>query len=121
MRPALVFFACCLLLGCQKGSVSYRDQVQPILNERCVRCHSADNPMAKVNLTSYDALLASRTYSGKGALFVAGEPSESRIFILCATSQSHFRMPPDTVNITPLSPKDLEVLRDWIRQGGKNN
>jgi hypothetical protein len=121
MKHAIALLACCLALGCQRGSVSYREQIQPILNERCIRCHSAENPMGKIVLTSYETLVASKTVSGKGALFLAGEPQDSRLYILCATNQSHFRMPPDTTTITPLSPKDLEVLRDWIRQGGKNN
>jgi hypothetical protein len=121
MKPAVAMLACLLTLGCQKGTVSFRDQVQPILKERCVRCHNVDTPMGKIVLTSYETLSASKTVSGKGALFLAGEPQDSRLYILCATSQSHFRMPPDTTNITPLSAKELELLRDWIRQGGKNN
>jgi hypothetical protein len=110
-----------MVFGCQKGIVSYREQVQPILNERCTRCHNTENPMGKIDLTSYEGLTASRTVSGKSSLFLPGEPQDSRLYILCATSQSHFRMPPDTSSITPLATKDLEVLRDWIRQGGKNN
>jgi uncharacterized membrane protein len=121
MKPTIALLACCLVFGCQKGAVSYREQVQPIFNERCIRCHSPEHRMGKIVLTSYESLTASKTISGKGALFLAGEPQDSRLYILCATSQSHFRMPPDTTTITPLTTKELEVLRDWIRQGGKNN
>jgi uncharacterized membrane protein len=121
MKLTFLLLACVLAFGCQKESVSYRKQIQPILSERCVRCHSEEHAMGKINLTSYATLTASRTVSGKAPLFLPGEPQESRLYILCATSQSHFRMPPDTSGITPLETKELELLRDWIRQGGTDN
>jgi len=121
MTRYLAFFICILTLGCQRNSVSFKEHIQPMLTERCVRCHSDEHPMGKIVLTSYERLMGSKTVSGKGPLFLAGDPQESRLYILCATSQSHFRMPPDSTTITPLSIKELEMLRDWIRQGGKDN
>jgi uncharacterized membrane protein len=124
MRIIVILVFAGLLFGCgHKGpkTVSFHDQVQPILNERCVRCHGSETASGKVVLTSYDNLMAPRTGSRKKPPVVPGNLSESWIYILCGTDQPHFRMPPDTSNVTPLPKKELEVLGRWIMQGAMNN
>ncbi len=124
MRIILVLVFVGLLGGCgQKSSktVSFRDQVQPILTQRCVRCHGTETAAGNVVLTSYDRLMAPRIGPRKKPLVVPGDLSESWIYILCGTDQPHFRMPPDTSNITPLPKQELETLGRWIVQGAMNN
>jgi len=119
-----VLLLACLLAGCgQQGPkpVSYRDQIQPILNERCVRCHGAEIAHGKIVLTSYETLTESRTVSGKKRLVVPENASESWLYILSATNQPHFRMPPDSSSFTPVPKNELELLANWIAQGAKNN
>ena len=113
-----VFFA-----GCQKEqSVSYQKQIQPILNAHCVGCHAGEQPRGKIDLTSYANLMTTRAkVSAKQPLVVPGSPAESRLYVLCATSQAHFRMPPDTSNVTPLPPEELRTLMRWITQGAQEN
>jgi hypothetical protein len=110
-----------LVLGACARNVSYRDQIQPVFNARCVDCHGTDHPQGKIVLASYDGVVSSKTVSGRAPLITPGNPGESRLFILCATAQAHFRMPPDTSAKTPLTRQELEALRDWIKQGAKNN
>ena len=112
----LVFVA-----GCGKKSVSFKEQIQPIFNARCVRCHGGDVARGKIVMTSYAAFMASHTVSGKEPLVIAGNPYESRLYILCSTNQPHFRMPPDTSAVTPLAPEELDLLRHWITEGAKDN
>ena len=124
MKPFLPLALACtasLILGACSRDVSYRDQIQPVFNARCVDCHSADQHSGKIVLASYDQMMSSKTVSGRAPLVAPGNPNESRLFILCATAQAHFRMPPDTSTKTPLTRQELEALRDWIRQGAKNN
>lgn len=107
--------------GCGQKPVSFREQILPILNVRCTQCHGAGRTVGKIDLTSFESFANSRTISGKEPLVVAGEPYKSRLYILCETSQPHFKMPPDTSSVTPLAPAELELLRHWIAQGAKNN
>jgi len=124
MKQTVLLVAVTLLLwGCQKDqSVSYQKQIQPILDQHCAKCHAGARPSGKIDLTSYANLMTTRAkVSGKQPLIVPGSPTESRLYVLCATSQAHFRMPPDTSNVTPLPTEELKTLMRWISQGAKDN
>ena len=110
-----------ILVGCGQKPVSYRDQIQPILTARCVPCHGLDVARAKIKLGSYPELMNSKTRSGKQPLVTAGSLEESRLYVLCSTVQSQFRMPPDTSHKTPLPKEELALLSKWIMQGAKDN
>ncbi len=122
-QTTIIILAVVLLAGCQKEqNVSYKAQVQPILNAHCVSCHGGERPKGKIDLTSYANLMTTRAkVSGKQPLVVPGSPTESRLYVLCATSQAHFRMPPDTSKITPLPAEELKTLMRWISQGAQEN
>ena len=121
MRLCSALLLAFILLGCGKKSISYQEQIQPILNNRCVKCHGGESQYGKVVLTSYEALMNSRSASGKDVLVIPGSPNESRLYNLSGTNQAHFRMPPDTSDVTPLPKEELELLHKWILQGAKNN
>jgi len=121
MRAFGILLLVSFLIGCGQKPVSYRDKIQPILNNRCVSCHGLDKPAARIVLTSYENLMSSKTAKFKKPIVIAGNPSESWLYLRSGTDQPHFRMPPDTVSITPLSKDEIELLGKWIRQGAKNN
>jgi uncharacterized membrane protein len=123
MRLLTVAILLVFLTGCsQRKPVNYQAQIQPILNTHCVRCHSTEKPTKKINLSSYALMTASRaSISGKQPLVIPGSPAESRLYVLCATNQAHFRMPPDTSSVTPLPVEELELLKKWIEQGAREN
>lgn len=113
-----------LLVGCGKKEqkpVSFHDQIQPVLNARCVSCHGTENAQGKIVLTSYENVMNARTVTGRKPLVVAGNVSESWLYILSGTNQPHFRMPPDTSRAVPLPQEELRVLGKWIEQGAQNN
>jgi hypothetical protein len=111
-----------VVAGCGKKPISFKEQIQPILNARCTRCHGAEIARGKIDMSSYARFMNSHTVSGKEPLVVAGSPYQSRLYILCETNQPHFRMPPDTSrNTAPLPPSELELLRHWIAEGAKDN
>ncbi len=122
-QTALIAALLLLLVGCHTDrNVSYQTQVQPILTAHCVRCHSGEKPKGKIDLTSYASLMSTRAkISGKQPLVVPGSPAESRLYVLCATAQAHFRMPPDTSSIAPIPEEELKTLMHWISQGAKEN
>jgi hypothetical protein len=124
MRPLVIVCVACLLFGCGQKSakpVSYREQIQPILNAKCTECHGAAMTRGKIDLTSYEYVIKARTVKGKKPLVVAGDPSKSWLFILSATDQPHYRMPPDTSTIIALPKEDLLLVSKWIQEGAKDN
>ena len=121
MRAFGILLLVSFLIGCGQKPVSYHDQIEPILKNRCVSCHGFDNPAAKIALTSYENLMSSKTARFKKSIVIAGNPSESWLYLRSGTEQPHFRMPPDTVSTTPLSKDEIELVRKWIQQGAKDN
>ena len=121
MRASGIAFLVFLLIGCGRKEVSYRNDIQPLLNNRCVQCHGAENPAAKVTLTSYESLMSSTVTRWKKPVVVAGDPSDSWLYLRTGTTQPHFRMPPDTLSVVPLTEKEIEMIGMWIQQGAKNN
>lgn len=124
MRLPVVLFCAALLAGCSKEPappVSYGQQIQPILNTKCVSCHGSERAEGKIVLTSYDALMSSRIMPGKKPLVIPGDHVKSWLYILCATDQPHYRMPPDSADLTLLPKAELMLIADWIAQGAQNN
>jgi hypothetical protein len=108
-----------MIAGCSK-TVTYKQQIQPILNDHCVSCHNNDTPSGKVVLASYESLMSART-AGKVPLVTPGDPKVSRLYVLCATDQAHYRMPPDSSSFKKVPTEDLELIWKWIWQGAKND
>jgi hypothetical protein len=123
VRYVTILIIVALVAGCgKKQPVSFKEQIQPVLNARCTQCHGKDIARGKIVMTSYASFMNSHTISGKEPLVVPGSPYQSRLYILCETNQPHFRMPPDTSTSTaPLTPAELELLRHWIAEGAKDN
>jgi hypothetical protein len=121
VRLAAIVIAVVLIAGCGRKSVSFREQIQPILNAKCIQCHGTEISRGKIDMSSYASFMNSRTVSGKEPLVLPGNPYQSRLYILCETNQPHFRMPPDTSGITPLPAAELDLLRHWIIEGAKDN
>ncbi len=93
--------------------VSFRDQVLPLLEQRCQICHPADGGQSGLALTSYAAL----NKGGKhGAAFVPGQPDAS-LFV----KQISGAKPAMPMAAEPLDAASIELIRRWISEGAKND
>ncbi len=124
MRPLALLIVACLLPGCGQKTVqpvSFHEQIQPILNSRCVKCHGTEVTRGKIVLTSYESLMHSRIVPGKKPLVLVREPAKSWLYIVCATTQPHYRMPPDTSTVVALPKQQVQLLAKWIEEGAQDN
>src|SRR5437762_6770134 len=73
-----------------KGTVSFINDVAPILKKNCFGCHGAKNPKGKLDMTKYETFRKGGT---KNDPIVPGKPDDSYIInVLTATGK--LRMPP---------------------------
>lgn len=93
------------------ATVSYRQDVQPILSQSCVSCHGGS---AGLWLDRYERVLAG---SSRGPVVVPGDPEQSELYRRI-TGQSRPAMP---LNGSPLSQHEIDVIRTWISDGAPNN
>ncbi|MES1213277.1 MAG: PSD1 and planctomycete cytochrome C domain-containing protein [Singulisphaera sp.] len=95
-------------------SINFRSDVQPLLAQRCYRCHGPDQAKGGLRLNSRDGAFA-EVESG-GFAVVAGRPDESLLIERITSSDDSLRMPPEG---KPLSAEQVRILRDWIAAGAK--
>ena len=90
--------------------VTYEQHVQPIVSQRCGRCHDEEKMKAGFVATTYAGVM---TGSGSGVVVVAGEPDES-ILYLAITHRREPNMPPGGNKIPQA---EIDVIRKWIEGG----
>ena len=92
--------------------VDFRRDVQPILAQRCFRCHGPDQAEGGLRLNSGEAALAELD-SGQHAV-IPGKPDKSELLARVAATDDSLRMPPEG---KPLKPEQIQILRTWIADG----
>lgn len=96
---------------------SFKSDVQPILQYRCLECHRADGPgvaYSGLNLEDYEGLMKGTKF---GPIVVPGNAMVSNLNVL-VEGRAGIRMPHNRKRLTPC---ELQVLRDWVNQGAQNN
>lgn len=94
--------------------VAYAD-VQAILDQNCVKCHSGDKPKAGVNLTNHEGVMKG---GEDGPIVKAGEPENSEIISVMHGAEGHKMMPPKGMG-DPVAEDKIKVVEDWIKGGAK--
>jgi len=104
-----------LTLGaCRDERIDFNAQIKPILNKNCIACHGGVKRNGGFSLLfRQDAL--DTTESGKLAI-VPGHPDKSEMIRRLKASDPEERMP---YKEDPLSPEEIELLAEWIRQGAE--
>ena len=110
-----------LLLGA-KGlaapPVDFQRDVQPILAEHCVLCHGADPKQRKAKLRLDVRESAIKGGSSGEAAIVPGQPEKSELFRRISSHDDDYVMPPPSQK-KPLSPAQIQVLKQWITEGAR--
>lgn len=95
-----------------EAAVSFSKDVAKILNDKCVRCHSGNNPRGRLSLDTFAGM---KKGGQNGALAVAGNPQRSLIIArLLAPPQQ--RMPRGGAALTQ---KEIQTIATWINDGTK--
>jgi hypothetical protein len=93
-------------------TVSFTKDVAPFMVERCLRCHSGNDPKGGLSLETFETLL---TGGKTGAEIVPGNLDKSRLWSLVG-NQRPFKMPPGDAFIKR---EHWNHLRTWILEGAK--
>jgi hypothetical protein len=93
-------------------TVSFTKDIAPFMVERCLRCHSGNDPKGGLSLETFETLLA----GGKtGPEIAPGNLDKSRMWDLVG-KQRPFKMPPGDAFIKRVH---WNSLRTWILEGAK--
>lgn len=116
--PLLVFAPCLIAGDAFAAPPDFQRDVQPIFAEHCAQCHGVDagDRQSGYRLDLRDAALKGGD-SDKPAI-VPGQPEQGELMHRITSTDPDVIMPPSKHN-KPLSTKQIETLRQWIKDGAK--
>ncbi|HTU24982.1 MAG TPA: c-type cytochrome domain-containing protein, partial [Pirellulales bacterium] len=93
--------------------VDYRQQIRPILRQRCIACHGALKQEAGLRLDTAELAIQG---GDSGPAIVRGDVAASILVDRISASDAAERMPPEKEG-APLSAEQITLLRSWIAAG----
>jgi mono/diheme cytochrome c family protein len=102
-----------------EAPISFKDDVMPILSGHCFSCHQPGgqgNEKSGLDLSTYDGVIKGTKF---GKMVIPGDPESSNLMWLL-----DWRGAPEThmpLGKRKLSTCDRDMIRQWIRDGAKNN
>lgn len=98
--------------------IDFNRDIKPILSDKCFACHGPDAAAKKIKLR-LDSEASALADLGKGRRAIApGKPEQSELVRRITAADEFERMPPATSG-HKLSPREIELLTEWIRQGAR--
>lgn len=107
--------------GCAKQAqeVSFSQQVQPIIQARCIECHATGGQgfqASGLSMETYDTLMKGTKF---GPVIKPGDAVFSTLMRLIeGKADPSIRMPHGK---EPLTDEQIKIIKEWINQGAKNN
>lgn len=101
----------CQLAAQQQVTVSYQNQVAPLLAKYCAGCHGATEPESGFSVQSAEELLKERD---GGLVLDRGQPSKSLLLRVLNSSDEDHMPPRDEPQPTD---DELRLISDWIQAG----
>jgi len=100
------------LISTRGAPVDFGIQIQPILEQKCYRCHDAEKVKGDLRLDSPAGIMA----GGKGGPVLApGKPDESPLYFMTTFSEGDPDYMPQKGK--GLSTKERGLLKTWIEEG----
>jgi len=96
------------------GEIDFKQQVRPVLEVYCLKCHGDEKPKGDLSLTTRANALKG---GDGGTSLVPGEPDKSSLYTLTILPEDHDDiMPPKGEK---LSKAQQDLLKQWITEGAK--
>ncbi len=106
--------------GSPSKAVDFNRDIRPILSDTCFTCHGPDEASRMGNLRLDTPQGPENPYLARDGyhILVPGKSSESRLYQKISAQDETERMPPSFSN-RHLTPKQIELIREWIDQGAR--
>ncbi|MDQ3333079.1 MAG: hypothetical protein M3552_20925, partial [Planctomycetota bacterium] len=93
-------------------TVSFVNDVAPLVVNICGQCHTGNNPRGEFNVTTFEGVMKG---GESGAVIEPGDPDASRLWLMVSNKEQP-RMPPGQLRITR---ENYDALTTWIKEGAK--
>jgi hypothetical protein len=105
----------------QNTEISYNRDIRPILSDKCFLCHGPDANTRKAGLrldlreTAFAELQVNKGHFA----IVPGAPYESELIRRIESTDPAVLMPLPESNLPQLTPEEIAVFKQWIKEGAK--
>ena len=105
----------------QKTEVSYNRDIRPILSDKCFLCHGPDanTRRAGLRLDMQNGAFAELQVNKGHFAVVPGSPEESELIRRIESTDPAVLMPLPESNLPQLTPDEIAVFKQWIKEGAK--
>ncbi len=103
---------CCAAAESAAATASFKHEIAPLLQQKCVGCHGPEKSKGKFRLDSFESLMKPGD-SGDPSI-VAGAPERSKLFQLITANDPDDRMPQKD---DPLLTAQIALIERWIKEG----
>ncbi len=93
------------------AAVSFMNDIQPILNARCIKCHGVEQTKEGLDLRTYESIFAG---SRNGSVIEPTNAADSLLVQLIVEGEMPNRG-------DPVTSAELQLIIDWVNQGALNN
>lgn len=102
-----------------KKDLSFSQDIKPIVQNSCGKCHGPDKPKGKFQVGSRASLL--KGGESKNPVVVPGQSAKSALVLFASDLVEEMEMPPKDkrTKFPPLTREQIGLLRAWIDQGAK--
>ncbi len=115
----LFVIVCCRGIDGQavaQDSPDFLRDVRPILSNKCLACHGADEHSRKGDLRLDIPSTTANSDSAEARAIVPGHPDKSELIARITSADPELKMPPMDSG-RELSPQEIEILKQWISSG----
>jgi mono/diheme cytochrome c family protein len=95
-------------------SVSFTNQIAPILARKCLTCHGPEKSKGGFRLDTFELLL--KPGESKTSSLVSGNPQQSELFRRITIKDEDDRMPQKA---DPLPDAEIVLIERWIKEGAR--
>ncbi len=116
-----------LSAGCSK-KVSFKADIMPIFEEKCLRCHDGSgegSEKSDFSVLNYEIVMKGTKF---GKVVVPGDSNSSTLYRLIShKAHPKVQMPPHhdeslaSKKLESLPQNEIDTIKNWIDQGAKNN
>lgn len=93
------------------ANVSFKNNVLPLFEQHCTKCHGGAEPKEGLRLTSYDEVMAG---SMNGSVIEPGDVKNSYLIEMVTSG----KMPKEGRKLTP---DEIGIITAWVEAGAPNN
>ncbi len=116
----LILFTLVVAACSNETLVSFSQDVKPILDQNCIRCHQSGGVGQTASGLSMETYADLMKGTRNGPMIIAGDVEGSNLLVLMeGRADPSISMPHDQQK--PIAKEDIQTIRLWIDQGAKNN